>query len=72
MIRPFTHHERELDRAIVAQLKRLDAEGVRERQARERERARIQQLEARVHELEQGADDAPGGRADANRVSPRL
>ena len=72
MIRPFTHHERELDRAIVAQLKRLDAEGVRERQARERERARIQQLEARVHELEQGADDAPGERADANRVSPRL
>jgi glycosyltransferase involved in cell wall biosynthesis len=56
MIRPFTHHERELDRAIVAQLKRLDADGVRERQARERERARLQQLEARVQELEQCAD----------------
>lgn len=70
-IRPFTHHERELDRAIVAQLKRLDAEGVRERQARERERARLQQLEARVLELEQGAGDASGEQADADPVSPR-
>jgi glycosyltransferase involved in cell wall biosynthesis len=72
MIRPFTHHERELDRAIVAQLKRLDGDGVRERQARERERARLQQLEARVLELEKAADDASGDPADANRVSPGL
>ena len=52
LIRPFSHHERELDRAIVEQLKRLDAEAARNRRARERDRSRLQDLEARVASLE--------------------
>ena len=72
LIRPFTHHERELDRAIVEQLKRLDAEGARGRRARERDRARLQQLEARVAELEPGGADAHNERPGAEQVSPHL
>ena len=72
MIRPFTHHERELDRAIVDQLKRLGSDGARERRARERDRARLAQLEARVLELERAAADPSGEPVDAERVSPRL
>lgn len=77
LIRPFTHHERELDRAIVAQLKRLDADAARERRARERDRARLQRLEDRVGALEQASAESASERADAEgadteRVSPRF
>ena len=74
LIRPFTHHERELDRAIVEQLKRLDAEWARERRARERDRARLQELEARVAELGLGAADAQDERPGAGEsaVAPSV
>jgi glycosyltransferase involved in cell wall biosynthesis len=72
LIRPFTHHERELDRAIVEQLKRLDADGARERRARQRDRARLHELEARVAELDLRGADARDERpsADAHDEPP--
>lgn len=70
LIKPFTHHERELDRAIVEQLKRLDADGARERRARERDRARLAQLEGRVAALGEGGADARDEHADAERSRP--
>ena len=54
LIRPFAYHERELDRAIVEQLKRLGAEAARDRRARERDRSRLQELETRVAAIEEG------------------
>jgi glycosyltransferase involved in cell wall biosynthesis len=71
LIRPFTHHERELDAAIVEQLKRLDAEVASDRAAHVRDHARLRKLEARLSEL---ADQGPGGAevpSDGEQLSPR-
>jgi glycosyltransferase involved in cell wall biosynthesis len=72
-IRPFTHHERELDAEIVQQLKRIAAELARERASAARDRARLQQLEARLGELarEQAANGGDAGRPAPERLSSR-
>jgi glycosyltransferase involved in cell wall biosynthesis len=53
LMRPFTHHQRRLDEAIIEQLRRLSAGTSSEHAHHERDSARLRRLEARVSSLEQ-------------------
>jgi glycosyltransferase involved in cell wall biosynthesis len=72
LIRPFTHHERALDVAIVGELRRVSQDVAKGQALSARERARVRELEAQVSDLERSSNGhEPSGTGAIDNRSER-